>query len=89
MLVILATIVIVAFIAISISVYNKKYRDFVLNHCESIKQLQLINAKYNFNVVPNMDMTNTYDNENMYSDTSCMDYLIYQLAYKRLYCVLH
>lgn len=81
LVVILATIVIVVSIAISISVYNKKYRNFVLNHCESIKQLKLINAKYNFNIVPNMDMTNTYDNENMYGDISCMDYLIYQLAY--------
>ncbi len=26
-------------------------------------------------------MTNTYDNENIYGDISCMDYLIYQLAY--------
>lgn len=81
LVVILITIAVVVSISVSVFVYNKKYRDFVLNHCESIKQLQLINAKYNFNIVPNMDMTNTYDNENMYGDISCMDYLIYQLAY--------
>lgn len=81
LVVILATIAVVVSIFVSVFVYNKKYRDFVLNHCESIKQLKLINTKYNFNVVPNMDMTNTYDNENMYGDISCMDYLIYQLAY--------
>ena len=76
------TITIIVLIVV-ISVRNTKYRNFVNDHCESIKQLKIINTKYKFYDVPNMDMEHSYDNENMYGDISCADYLIYQLAYKQ------
>ena len=76
------TIAIIVLVVV-ISVRNAKYRNFVNEHCESIKQLKIINSKYQFISVPNMDMKHSYDNVNMYNDISCADYLIYQLVFKR------
>ena len=63
------------------SVINAKYRRFVNAHCDSIKQIQDINLRYKFFDIENNDMKHSYDNENMYGDISCQDYLIYQLQF--------
>ena len=82
-IVLAAVSLVVLVLLISLSIYNAKYRKFVNEHCESIKQLKVINSKYKFISVPNMDMKHSYDNEHMYNDISCADYLIYQLVFMR------
>lgn len=68
-------------ILIVVLIRNSKYRKFVNEHCGSIKQLKEINDKYKFHDVTNYNMTHSYDNEHMYRDISCRDYLIYQLQF--------
>ena len=70
-------------LTIVIFVNNSKYRKFVNDHCESLKTLNDINNRYKFHFVPIMDMEHSYDNEKMYDDISCADYLIYQLQFKK------
>ena len=60
---------------------HKKYENFVLEHSVALKKLLAINSQYAFVKVPNMDMENSYDNDNFYADISPLDYLTYQLAY--------
>lgn len=64
-------------------IYNRKYKNFVLSHSKALKRLKVINNKYDFEIVPNLDMSHSYDNENFYNDISCFDYLVYQLVYIR------
>lgn len=64
-------------------VFKDKYTKFVLNHSLSIKELEAINGKYEFNHLSNCDMNHSYDNENMYEEISPQDYLIYQLVYEQ------
>ncbi|MDY4848814.1 MAG: HNH endonuclease [Bacilli bacterium] len=67
-------------IFIPISVFKKKYRKFVETHSIALKQLKEINNKYSFYAIKNFDMKHSYDNENMYEDISCRDYLTYELV---------
>lgn len=62
---------------------NEKCKNFVLNHSVAIKRLSQINDRYRFETVPNLDMRNSYDNENFYADISPVDYLTYQLIYQK------
>lgn len=68
-------------IAIPIAINNDRYKKFIEKHSTAIKELNLINDKYKFNLIPSFDMKHSYDNENMYSDITCWDYLTYQLVY--------
>ena len=68
-------------ITIPIAIINDRYKRFVEEHSLALKELKLINSKYNFNLIPSFDMQHSYDNENMYGDISCWDYLTYQLVY--------
>lgn len=68
-------------IFVPIKVVRNKYRRFVESHSVALKQLELINDKYSFKSIENFDMKHSYDNENMYCDISCEDYLTYQLVY--------
>lgn len=70
-------------LAISLSVYNSKYRNFVLQHSDSLKQLEIINDKYHFNHVKHCDLSHSYDNETYYGKISTRDYLIYHLAHSQ------
>ena len=63
------------------SIINAVYKKFVINHSEAIKELKTINGNYKFNKLPNHDLKHSYDNENMFDDISCEDYLIYQLVF--------
>lgn len=68
-------------IFIPVSVVRNKYRKFVETHSIALKQLKEINNKYFFHAIKNFDMEHSYDNENMYGDISCRDYLTYELIY--------
>lgn len=70
-------------LAILIGTLNSKYRQFVIEHSESLKQLDVINANYRFNAVKMYDYCHSYDNEHFYDTISTRDYLIYQLANAR------
>ena len=70
-----------AILFICLAARKAEYRRFVNEHCESIKHLKEINKQYSFFKIPNYDMRHSYDNENMYFDISCKDYLIYQLVF--------
>lgn len=59
---------------------RNKYRKFVETHSIALKQLKEINNKYSFHAIKNFDMKHSYDNENMYGDISCRDYLTYELV---------
>lgn len=65
------------------AIKKHKYRKFVLEHSLCLKQLEEINKRYSFYIIPNMDQEHSYDNEDFYNEISCKDYLIYQLVYIR------
>lgn len=67
-------------IFIPIVLVKNKYRKFVETHSIALKQLKEINNKYFFHAIKNFDMKHSYDNENMYGDISCRDYLTYELV---------
>lgn len=60
---------------------KKKYNSFILQNSPTLKKLEEINCKYKFSPHIDFDQFHTYDNENMYDEISCMDYLIYQLQF--------
>lgn len=60
---------------------KKKYTKFVEEHSIALKQVKEINDKFSFKTVNNFDMKHNYDNENMFKDITCKDYLTYQLVY--------
>lgn len=65
------------------AIKKHKYRKFVLEHSLCLRQLEEINKRYSFYIIPNMDQEHSYDNEDFYNEISCEDYLIYQLVYYR------
>lgn len=79
------------FIAIIFIVFNvvknirnaiqKKYDNFVLKNSIYLKKLEEINSRYKFFNHIDFNQYHIYDNENFYSDISCLDYLIYQLQF--------
>lgn len=62
-------------------VVQHKYTKFIIAHSTAIKQIDEINTRYVFKDIPDMDLTHSYDNENMYDDISCKDYLTYNLVH--------
>lgn len=83
--IIISVLLVVIFfgILIPLAIINDKYIDFVLHHSVALKQLEEINKQYDFINIPSMNMYNSYDNENMFSDITCKDYLTYQLVFDR------
>lgn len=81
LIVILISLAIFLGIFIPVSVVKYKYRKFVETYSIAVKQLKDINNKYSFHSIKNFDMEHSYDNENMYGDISCQDYLTYELVY--------
>ena len=76
-----SAVVIFLAIFIPVQVVQNKYTKFVITHSAAIKQINDINARYAFKDIPDMDLDHSYDNENMYDDISCKDYLTYNLVY--------
>ena len=60
----------------------KKYELFVLENSPAIKAIRQINEQFDFSAIKGMDEEHTYDNEKMFENISCEDYLIYQLQFK-------
>ena len=82
-LVCLSVLVIFLAIFIPVKIVKTKYTNFVYLHSVGLKKLLAINKEYTFHKIPNFDMSHSYDNENMYDDISCLDYLTYQLVYEQ------
>ncbi len=61
---------------------SKKHLNFVLEHSHAIHKVEQINKRFSFSSIETMDEEHTYDNEKMYENISCQDYLIYQLQFK-------
>lgn len=81
LIIIVAPILIFLAIFLPIVLIDNKYKKFVYVHSVSYKELESINKKFNFRHIANFDTSHSYDNENMYGDITCKDYLIYQLVY--------
>lgn len=81
LIVILISVAIFLGIFIPVSIVRSKYRKFVETHSIALKHLKDINNRYSFHSIKNFDMEHSYDNENMYGDISCQDYLTYELVY--------
>lgn len=79
LIVILISIAIFLGIFILVSIVRSKYIKFVENHSIVLKQLKDINNRYSFHSIKNIDMEHSYDNEKMYGDICCKDYLTYVL----------
>ena len=67
-------------IFISFFIIKNKYKNFVEMHSKALKQLKKINDNYSLKSIKNIDMEYSYDNEKVYGDISCKDYLIYELV---------
>ncbi len=79
--ILLITILFISAALIVHKLVQKKYDKFVLQNSPCLKKLQEINCKYKFHPHIDFDQDHTYDNETMYDDISCTDYLIYQLQF--------
>lgn len=62
---------------------NEKINDFVQKHSIALKNLRSINQKTNFYDIKKRKYEHSYDNQIMYNEISCVDYLIYQLQYDK------
>lgn len=83
-----ATIVTVAVIKkIVIPQKAKKYFKFVSEHSTAVQTIKKINAEYTFFDVKRFDEEHTYDNDKIFENVSCQDYLIYQLQFKKDYFI--
>lgn len=77
-LIIPLTILIICFVLYFIKI---KYDNFVINNSEYLKELNILNSKYKFYNHIDFNQSHTYDNENFFSNISCLDYLTYQLQF--------
>ena len=60
---------------------ENKYFKFVAENSAHLIKLRNVNNKYTFFPRVNFDQNHIYDNENMYLDIACLDYLLYQLQF--------
>lgn len=83
-LILIGLILIICLSIVFLKIRKKKYEKYLLENSIALKELLIINNKYNFyNNVNNFNESHIYDNENFYNNISCEDYLIYQLQYKK------
>lgn len=62
--------------------YSKtRYYNFVKKNSTAIKDLKELNEKYHFMELGEISYTHNYDNEKMFDNVSCYDYLVYQLQF--------
>ena len=73
-------LIVLIVVLIVVSSNNRKYKKFVLCNSEALKELRLINEKYQFKKIANFDMQHCYDNEHYYDAILCSDYLTYELV---------
>jgi hypothetical protein len=82
--IILALIVTIVSILIFWAIYEydkKKHENFVKSHSLTLKNLQALNNRFLFEQSDNLAMFYTYDNEKLFDQINCEDYLIYQLQF--------
>ena len=79
----LISIAVLASSLIGCFITNRKYEKFVLNHSLAIRELSKINEEFHFDEIPDMNMRNTYDNKNLYNTLKPLDYLTYQLVFRK------
>ena len=60
---------------------KKKYK-FVIENNLAILELFKLNKEYRFYNIKNLDEKHIYDNQNMFNEISCYDYLVYPLPFK-------
>mgnify|MGYP002516432288 FL=1 len=61
---------------------KKKYK-FVIENNLAILELFKLNKEYRFYNIKNLDEKHIYDNQDMFNEISCYDYLVYQLQFKQ------
>lgn len=79
----IAAICLIFVAVVFIVLRERKYRKFILENSVTLGKLREVNDKYHFFDLVNYDMSNTYDNQDFYNDISCLDYLTYQLQFKK------
>lgn len=60
-----------------------KYSDFLSEHSLAIKKLQKVNEEYKLYEFKPKCYEENYDNENLYNEIACIDYLIYKLQFDK------
>lgn len=77
------SLVVVAIVAaiLLIRTVNEKYNTFIESNSVAIKQLAELNSKQNFFHVKDCIVSYSYDNEKLYDNVSCKDFLTYQLQF--------
>ena len=79
----LASVVCIALFFLFRGIDNEQHEKFVRNYSVALKELQELNKKYRFFNVDSCKMSHTFDNEKMFRQIECQDYLIYQLQLDR------
>lgn len=79
---ILLVVIILAVVLLTICIFVKFYKKYVLTNSEALNKLKELNEKYVFYDIPKLEFINKYDNEIMYNEISTRDYLVYQLQFK-------
>lgn len=60
-----------------------KYSDFLSEHSLAIKKLKKLNEEYKLYEFKPRCYEHSYDNENLYNEIACIDYLIYKLQFDK------
>ena len=79
----LASVVCIALFFLFRGIDNEKYEKFVRNYSVALKELQELNKTYRFFNVDSCKISHTFDNEKMFRQIECQDYLIYQLQFEQ------
>lgn len=78
---------VIIFIGILVSIIafiiDNHYWQFVIKNSVALKELDMLNKKFCFSDIANFYEEHTYDNEKMFDDITCVDYLTYQLQFKQ------
>lgn len=60
---------------------HTRYYKFVRINSKAIKEVIKLNKNYRFEVIDNQSLSHSYDNEKMFDNVSCYDYLVYELQF--------
>lgn len=58
---------------------HKKYKAFIVEHSKAVRNLTALNQSYRFHTIEAIKLRFDYDNENLFEQISCEDYLTYYL----------
>lgn len=71
----------IVIIVVTQLIYKHIYTNFVEKHSILLKNIRELNDKYKFNQIREYNYDHEYDNENIFDDLTCKDYLIYLMKY--------